>query len=322
MKKSMRWFVAASVSVVTMAGQAAGADLPGAKGATSAFKAATGLSQLADGKAAGAEAARQALDGLGGQAAKLVLVFHNSKGTGSLEGVTSVFDAAIVCGGASYDPITEHGNKGNVGVLAIAGQVEVSTAFSPNENGFKACGMAIGESLKAAASREAKGRLLVLFGDCHVPQNDELIKGVQSVLGDRLLIVGGAAHAPYYYRGKALTAQKPNMGALISGPFSVGVATRSDQSSPEACIACGEAAVRTAVGDHQARTAMVFTMNCGGRRGTMKNDIDKELAGMKKAAGNVPIFGFYGSGEIGHADAGAPAKGVGYSIVAGAIITE
>lgn len=78
----------------------------------------------------------------------------------------------------------------------------------------------------------------------------------------------------------------------------------------------------TAGGDRKNQVAMVFAMDCGGHRRTMKNLIERELAGMKAAAGNVPVFGFYGSGEIGHADRKSPAKGVGFSIAAAAIIGE
>ncbi len=43
---------------------------------------------------------------------------------------------------------------------------------------------------------------------------------------------------------------------------------------------------------------------------------------MKEVAGAAPIFGFYGSGEIGSQAAGAPPQGVGYYIAACAIIPE
>ena len=49
------------------------------------------------------------------------------------------------------------------------------------------------------------------------------------------------------------------------------------------------------------------------------NSFAKEVEAMKAVAGDIPIFGFYGSGEIGHKDNDSPARGVGYSIAACAI---
>jgi len=43
---------------------------------------------------------------------------------------------------------------------------------------------------------------------------------------------------------------------------------------------------------------------------------------MKEVAGAAPIFGFYGSGEIGCPGTGAVPQGVGYHIAACAIIAE
>ncbi len=62
-------------------------------------------------------------------------------------------------------------------------------------------------------------------------------------------------------------------------------------------------------------------VGCGGRRGKMlkDNSFAKEVEAMKAVAGDIPIFGFYGSGEIGHKDNDSPARGVGYSIAACAI---
>jgi len=43
---------------------------------------------------------------------------------------------------------------------------------------------------------------------------------------------------------------------------------------------------------------------------------------MKQAAGDIPIFGFYGSGEIGSKDNVSPSKGVGYHLVVCAVTAE
>jgi hypothetical protein len=81
----------------------------------------------------------------------------------------------------------------------------------------------------------------------------------------------------------------------------------------------GEAAAQ-AVGDKQDDATLVLAFDCGGRRGQMGGEVDKELAGMCAAIGDAPLFGFYGSGETGPADNDSPARGVGYHIVICAIL--
>lgn len=283
----------------------------------------TGLSQAADPKEAGTEAAKKALAALGGQPAKIVIFFHNNGAKGCLDGINSVFDPAIVYGANSYDPITQDGNTGKVGVLALGGNIEIDTAMAKLEaNNFADCGKQIGDALKAASEKKVKGRLMLLFGECHVPNNDALTKGVCGVLGEKFPVIGGAAHIPAYFKGKALEG-KHNMGLLISGDFSTGLAIRNaDAKDKAATIACAGEAFKEAIGDKKDKVALMFAMDCGGRRGTMGAEIPQELAAMKAVCGTVPIFGFYGSGETGHKNNTAPSCGVGYSIVACAVIVE
>jgi small ligand-binding sensory domain FIST len=66
----------------------------------------------------------------------------------------------------------------------------------------------------------------------------------------------------------------------------------------------------------------MLAFDCGGRRGKLGANVPKELEAMKAVAGDVPIFGFYGSGEIGRVDADTASRGDGYHLSATAIILD
>jgi hypothetical protein len=155
-----------------------------------------GSSESKDGRAAGTEAAQAAAKGLGDKKAKLVLVFHkddlakDSKKV--LEGVASVFDAGIVYGANAYAALTHQNNDGMVAVLALA-DVDVAAAVAPVGDDHVACGKNIGTQLKSASEAASGGKLLLLFGACHIPANNRLVEGALSVLGKDLSVIGGAA---------------------------------------------------------------------------------------------------------------------------------
>jgi hypothetical protein len=296
-----------------------------AAGVASAIEVGNGLSNLPDAKAAGAEAATQAKAALGDTTPKLVLVFdgpkveHKDKDE-MLEGVASVFDRAIVYGCNGYAPLTQDGNDGAVAVMAVGGDVNVTVAAAEVEGKedehYVACGKQIGETLKQAAA-VGEGKLLLLFGACHIPANDKLVDGVCSVLGEKFPIAGGAAFQDVVYQ-QARPITGINLGILLTGDFQCGFAVKKDMS-PQGLIDSAGEAFTEALGDAKEKAAVVFAFDCGGRRGKMKADVPKELAAMKTAAGDVPIFGFYGSGEIGCPDNDSAPCGVGYSISACAV---
>jgi len=281
----------------------------------------TGLSKLDDAKAAGADAAKQAKAALGETDVKLVLVYDGDQAADKaavLAGVASVFDQAVVFGCPGYSPLTEAGNVGSVGVLAVGGTLTVTSAVSDLEGGHQACGKRLGEQLAEAAKVDAPGKLLLLFGDCHVPADDELVKGARAALGDQFPIVGGASKGGNVYcRGEVL--KSGNVGVLLTGDFRCGFALKKD-NSPEGLITSAGDAFRQSIGDDGDRLALVFAFDCGGRRGMLGDRLPKEHEAMKAVAPGVALFGFYGSGEIGRADGQTPACGVGYSISACAII--
>jgi hypothetical protein len=281
------------------------------------LKVGTGLSQLTGAQQAGAEAAKQAKQALGDAPPKVVLVYDSLKNDLAekeklIEGVGSVFDKAIVFGCSSYSPLTQQSNKGTVGVLAMAGDVAVKTAVADLYDDYKLCGVKIGSCLQQQSLPDSKGKVLLLFGDCHVNKNDALVAGVKSILGEKFPIVGGASRGDFlYYKGKIV--RKSNLGLLLSGNFECGFSTKKD-NSPEGLINSARQACSEAVAGRKDDIVMTFAFDCGGRRGKMKDNLPKELSAMKEVLGDSPIFGFYGSGEIGPADNDSPSRGVGYHI--------
>lgn len=302
----------------------------GATGAV-ALDVGVGLSKLEDARAAGAEAAAQAKAALGDDQPKLVLVYNSmdlkqpKQIRQMLAGVGSVFDKKIVYGCTGYVPLTHHGSEGTVGLLALAGDFRVTTASAPVEgdDGYRACGEEIGKALKEASQVDCPGRLLLLFGDCHVPANDAVVKGVTSVLGETFPVVGGSSSATMGVYKKGKFVPKSNLGVLLTGSFSCGLSIKQD-NSPQGLVDSARDTLREAVGKGPKKPALLFVFDCGGRRGMMKENgnFPAELEAMKEVAAGQPIFGFYGSGEIGCKAADAPACGVGHHISAAAIVEK
>jgi len=306
---------------------------PGAaKAAEKTVCAGTGYSVDNDGLKAGMEAAKKAKESLGKAAAKLVLVFGNHEGIDQakiLEGVASVFDANIVYGCSAYNAITQHGNAGSAGVLALGGEIKVTTVLADvkkGKTGYEDCGKKIGKGLKKAGEVKSDGKLVVLIGDCHVKNNDKVVKGILGVLGEKFPVVGAAACGGItYFKGK-LVGKMKNLGILITGKFRIGCSMLNkgpaDVHKNELVAAAGQA-FKNAVGEDKDKTALVFAFDCGGRRGRMGKDRPDELKVMQAVVGKeMPIIGFYGSGEMGIKTMGAPACGDGYHISVCAIKTK
>jgi len=314
--RSRRVFCVAMATLVTIGAMAA-CSLPAA---ADGLVVANACSDLEDRKAAGTEAAEAAKAALGDHEAKLVLVFDDpgrelAQRKKMLRGVASVFDRSIIYGCASYAPLTQDSNMSKVGVLAIAGDISVAPAMADLADGHEACGTQIGEALKTADLPESTGRLLLLFGKCHVPLNDKLVQGVAGVLGEDLPIVGGATYHGeeyLYYQGKVY--QDGNIGLLLSGDFKCSFSMKGDESSKEAAIAAAADTCAEALGENKDNAVMAFAFDCGGRRAFLADSVPDELAAMTKALDGVPMFGFYGAGEIGSKKNGLPACGAGHHV--------
>ncbi len=278
-----------------------------------------GVSSKEDPKAAGADAAALAKSTLRcGCVPKVVLVFDQTPATpeakkAMLEGVATIFPKDIVYGCSAYAPITDKSNTGTVGVLAIGGNVTVNAAVANLEDGHEACGKRIGESLKAACKCNAKGKLAILVGSSHYNLNDQLVKGVHGVLGDEVKLAGGAASKGelVYYKGE-LVREKSNIGVLLCGNFSCSFAAGGGKE-PEV-VQTTAAAAKKARAEAVGEPIFALVCDCGGRRGWFGADIADELKLIKAGVGDMPIFGFYGSGETGPKDNQSPPRGVGYTI--------
>ena len=313
------WTAAAMLAVLLACASGAGAAGPLACG--------SGVSTANDAKDAGTEAATKAKAALGDATPKLVLVHYSGplmKQSGQVvAGVVSVFDPALVYGCGAYASLTQETNGAKVAVLALGGEVAVTTAVAETKGKQDdvACGARIGEQLKDAAAK-GPGRVLILFGACHIPRNAEVVKGVSSVLGATFPIVGAAAYKDdIYVQGKL--AKSSNLGILLTGSFGCGFGLNKDMSR-EGLIASATDTFRSAIGGHKDKVALVLCFDCGGRRGAMQKHqiFAQELEAMKAVAGDAPIFGFYGSGEMGCKAAGQAPTGVGYHISACAIVAE
>ena len=316
---SGRWAAWVGVAiVVACAGREASAGKPIVCG--------TGASMSTNAKAAGIEAATQARQALGSTKAKVVLVHHSGalfKGRDQvLDGVATVFDRSIVYGCGAYATLTSEGNNAHVAVLALGGDVhvDVAVAKTAGKDDDVACGRRIGEALKQAAQTKATGRVLVLFGDCHIPRNHQVVRGVQAVLGNAFPIIGAAAYKSTIFV-KGLPVSGSNLGLLLTGDFTCGFSLKKDMTR-DGLVSSARDCLKEAVGDRKPDLVLVF--DCGGRRGEMlkHKNFDQELAAMKGVVGTAPLFGFYGSGEMGRTCTAPTAKGVGYHIAACAIVAK
>jgi hypothetical protein len=336
LKKVILTGIAASLAIaMVLAVTAAPADAAcgacGAKGKAThshAVSAGTGYSAIEDPQKAGVEAATKAKKNIGKIKPKLVLVFGMAKKfdqAKALEGVTSIFDASLVYGCGGYNTITEEGNAGTVSVLALGGEIAVTPVIA-GEKDLTESGKKIGEGLKKASEVKASGKVVVLIGDCHVPSNDKVVKGISSVIGEKIPVVGGAAMGGLTYCKGKIAGKGKNIGILITGNFTVGCSTLNKgpkEVHENPLVAAAGQAFKDAVGDNLKHTALVFAFDCGGRRGRMGKDRPQELEAMQKVVGTkMPLIGFYGSGEMGPKACGQPSKGVGYHISACALINK
>lgn len=282
---------------------------------------AAGYSALADSKKAGAQAARDALAQLGDVPAKLVLVFDRGVAdpAGMCQGVASVFDSKLVMGCSSHGPISPLGEKATVGVLAIGGKVTVYAVLAPVQGDYHATGRAIGQEIKPAALAATQGRLLMLFGKCHVPMNHRVVLGVQHVLGDdHFPMLGGAAakRELVYYQGQVY--RNGNVGILLTGAFACEF-TNKKGTRPEEVVRTAREAGQEMAGTGDPEPAVVLAFSCGARTHALTPDMGEEHAALRGGSTGVPVFGFYSTGEIGLTHTGGQPKGVGLELMVCAI---
>jgi hypothetical protein len=281
---------------------------------------------------AGAEAAAAAKAALGGTSPRVVLVFAARKFLvpDLVAGVAESFDKPLIYGCEGYSPITRDGNfasqghtiANGVAVLALGGSATVTVVSDavaspgPDKSADKARFTACGKRLAAGLVRDpaATGAVILTFGNQHVGDNQPLVDGLWPALSAPIPLIGVAAGgdtAAEIVRGELVRGV--NVALLIQGDFTVGtgLAGGSKEQTPAKAAESVSAARAIAAG----RTpALVLLFDCGGRRGTLvaNRQIDQEFAAIRTAAGDAPLFGFYGGGEIGMV--GGKPSGVGYHV--------
>lgn len=297
-----------------------------------------GSSDNESAKMAGEEAAKKAKDALGASEVKLVIVFAARKQLTAdlVAGVAGSFDKSLIFGCEGYSPVTTTGNFADQGhtinkgvaVMVIGGDVKV-TAVSAEVSkaaekmqGFVDCGKRIGDGLKPALDAASKGKVILTFGNQHVGSNQPFVDGLTGVIGTVVPVVGAAAGgdgAKEIVKGEVTNAV--NIAVLLSGDFKVGVGLAGGAGD---LVAKTEESLSNALKAAGGNLVAVLIFDCGGRRGDLvkQQKIVAEYEVMKKLAGKVPFFGFYGGGEIGTQSAGAAPKGVGFSTASAVISVE
>lgn len=276
-----------------------------------------GHSDLPDAFVAGARAALAARKALGSATASAVLVFDSLEGGESLrkrllEGIGWFFDPALVFGCSSFGPIVAGAAKPSVGVLAWSDAVTVASTCADLDGGHRACGERLRKAMEAAPGPDAgHAALTLLFGDCHVPANRDLLEGWLGAGPAKGFCVGGSCpqNGWVYCRGEA---RQGVVAALrLSGPFAVRADLRSADPSPEAVLASArEAATRTAPRQDE-RALLRLAFDCVSRRQALGDRAGDAPEALQVGSPGVPLFGFYGSGEMGHAEGQASPQAVG-----------
>lgn len=293
---------------------------------------------------AAAEAAKKAV---GAAPVKAVLISEcfedKERKEQVLAGVTSVFDAAVIYGGATYGSFAQVGVMidESVAVMAIAGDdIDVAAAcleglgtakLTPAEHEAEIREKLVpaGAELAKKLARTDASRLMIVIADAHSPKNGPLVEGVRSVAGDGFPIIGGSANKNagqtfVYYQGKMLADAA--VGLMLSGDFKVALSGRSAKDNAAVIATAREAAAEALakLAKAGAKPAGIFVFDCAGRKGKLDNVAD-ELAAIQDAVGSeVPLFGSYNAGEVGPADVaektpGVLSSGMGWHIMVGAI---
>jgi hypothetical protein len=351
--RSMMRSLSGAAALAALIG-AAGCEKPAAPAkkvelapATKKIRFGVGICDKANPLDAGVTAAKAAKKAIGAAPVKAVIISEcfedKERKEQVLEGVTSVFDAEVVYGGATYGSFAQAGVMidESVAVMAIAGDdIDVAAAcleglgtakLTPAEHEAE-----IREKLVPAGADLAKklpatdaSRLMIVIADAHSPKNGPLVEGVRSVAGDGFPIIGGSANKNagqtfVYYKGKMLADAA--VGLMLSGDFKVALAGRSAKDNA-AVIATAREAAAEALGklaEEGAKPAGILAFDCAGRKGKLDNVAD-ELAAIQDSVGSeVPLFGSYNAGEVGPADVaekepGVLSSGMGWHIMVGAI---
>lgn len=199
-----------------------------------ATQAGVGLSNNKDSRQAGYEACSLAMKKAGVENPDIVIAFSSAglNQNDVVHGINEASNKAPLMGCSDAGQITNEGpNKGGVSVMVIKSD---SIKFTPGTGGQISSGA---RESGAALARDISGKtaeplkLLMMLTDVLKGNGADIVRGVQDVLGQDFLIVGGAAGDDFqfketfvYYYDQVLPSSIVGVG--LSGNFSVGIGVR------------------------------------------------------------------------------------------------
>jgi hypothetical protein len=287
------------------------------------FSAVTASSSDASFLTAARQAAQQVKTSLGGAAAKLVLVTSKGPNADVMKGVVESFDSTIVFGAPETNILTSQGRTANVIVTAFAGPVSFSTAVYNVNGNYAACGDSLGLALKTTYNNvpNGNGSLILLFGDCLQPNNNNVVQAMVTRLGKSAPIAGAARGDGFtpavYCRGKVQSGVC--MAVLVWGDFvaHAGMAIGTSSSTAAENLTQAGKATHSAIAGQPDKAALCMIFDCDGRYGHLSGStaLTSELDTFTTITGTgVPLMGTYGGGEMGRASDTSAAVGAAYSI--------
>ncbi len=184
-------------------------------------------------QAAGQEAAQQAIAGLKGKSANLIIVFSSVVFDQKimLQGIRSVTKETPLLGCSTAGEIITTGpSKNSVVVMAIATD-GLEFHLGRGEN-IKQDATAAGKQLaQDLLSKTKAGKVMMMMPDGLAGNGADIVRGIQEVLGANFLIAGGAAGDDFlfketyeYYNGEVLNGAV--VGAMVSDEAKFGIGVR------------------------------------------------------------------------------------------------
>ncbi|MBC7545458.1 MAG: FIST C-terminal domain-containing protein, partial [Candidatus Sericytochromatia bacterium] len=164
--------------------------------------ASTGQSVVATSADAGRAAAEQALAGLGGRTATLLLAFiaPNHTYTDALAGIQAVFPGCPVIGASTAGEFTERGKTtGGIAILALGSgsmQTVINKATGLRQDPAAVAGAALGEFAATQRAMMADGLVnatVLSFSDGLAGRGEDMVAAIAKQVGLSVQLAGGAA---------------------------------------------------------------------------------------------------------------------------------
>ncbi len=261
-----------------------------------------------DAVTAGREAARAALEQLGGDATALLTIAFMGPEEDILKGIAEVAPGVPVVGGTSSDHSPDgkfqqfangHAYKNHFAIAAIGGSI--GYAFT---NGYRTTGK------KATVTKGAGRNVSELDGRRAIDVYSEWVGRPESEIGGGAL-VSFSVQYPLLFRqgGVPYSAHPVNSNADGSMDFGAAMSTGMELELGEASVnglvaEAGNAVHKAAQGVAQPKA--VLLAHCGGRAIALGDRIREIPAELEHSVGRLPTIGYLAFGEQGCAVAGSP----------------